>query len=62
MIRIWIRTAVQKRVTSYYTFFSTLCHESCHDLDCERVGFRDTSHIHHNLGSFHLFCPPPPIS
>ena len=27
MIRIWIRTAVQKWVTWYYTFFSTLCHE-----------------------------------
>jgi hypothetical protein len=44
LIRIWMRTAVQKRVTSFGTFLSTLCHEFCHHLDCERFGFRDTPH------------------
>jgi hypothetical protein len=27
VIRVWMRTAVQKRVTSFGTFLSTLCHE-----------------------------------
>jgi hypothetical protein len=43
-IRIWTRTAVQKRVTSYGTFLSTLCHEFCHHLDCQRFGFRQSPH------------------
>ena len=44
LIRVWMRTAVQKRVTSFGTFLSTLCHEFCHHLDRERFGFRDTPH------------------
>ena len=44
LIRVWMRTAVRKRVTSIGTFLSTLCHEFCHHLDCERFGFRDTPH------------------
>ena len=43
-IRVWMRTAVQKRVTSFGTFLSTLCHEFCHHLDRERFGFRETPH------------------
>lgn len=44
VIRVWTRTAVQKRVTSFGTFFSTLCHEFCHHLDCDRFGFSHTPH------------------
>ena len=44
LIRVWMRTAVQKRVASFGTFLATLCHEFCHHLDCERFGFRDTPH------------------
>ena len=44
VIRIWTRTAVRKQVTSFGTFLSTLCHEFCHHLDCERFGFRRTPH------------------
>jgi hypothetical protein len=44
LIRIWMRTAVQKRVTSFGTFFSTLCHEFCHHLDNEHFGFPSTPH------------------
>jgi hypothetical protein len=44
LIRVWMRTAVQKRVTSFGTFLATLCHEFCHPVDCERFGFRDTPH------------------
>ena len=30
LIRVWMRTAVRKEVTSFGTFLSTLCHEFCH--------------------------------
>lgn len=43
-IRIWMRTAVKKQVTSFGTFLSTLCHEFCHHLDCQRFGFRQSPH------------------
>ncbi len=33
LIRVWMRTAVRKEVTSSGTFLSTLCHEFCHHLD-----------------------------
>lgn len=44
VIRVWMRTAVRKQVTSYGTFLSTLCHEFCHHLDLGRFGFRHTPH------------------
>ena len=43
-IRVWMRTAVQHRVTSFGTFLSTLCHEFCHHLDAQSLGFRDSPH------------------
>lgn len=43
-IRVWMRTAVQRRVTSFGTFFSTLCHEFCHHLDMTKLGFPSTPH------------------
>ncbi len=43
-IRVWMRTAVRKQVTSFGTFLSTLCHEFCHHLDCRRFGFGATPH------------------
>jgi hypothetical protein len=44
VIRVWMRTAVRKQVTSLGTFLSTLCHEFCHHLDAQCLGFRDTPH------------------
>lgn len=44
LIRVWMRTAIQQRVTSYGTFFATLTHEFCHHLDRERFGFSETPH------------------
>jgi hypothetical protein len=44
VIRIWTRTAVRKQMTSFGTFLSTLCHEFCHHLDCQRFGFRQSPH------------------
>lgn len=43
-IRVWMRTAVRKEVTSFGTFVSTLCHEFCHHLDFHRFGFGDSWH------------------
>jgi hypothetical protein len=43
-IRIWTRTAVRKQVTSSGTFLSTLCHEFCHHLDCQKFGFSRSPH------------------
>jgi len=44
VIRLWMRTAVRKQITSYGTFLSTLCHEFCHHLDFQRFGFADSWH------------------
>ncbi len=44
MIRVWMRTAVRKEITSFGTLLSTLCHEFCHHLDFQRFGFRDSWH------------------
>jgi hypothetical protein len=44
LIRVWMRTAVRKEVTSFGTFLSTLCHEFCHHLDFERFHFPDSWH------------------
>jgi hypothetical protein len=44
LIRVWMRTAVQKRVTAFGTFFNTLCHEFCHHLDILSLGLPSTFH------------------
>ena len=44
LIRLWMRTAVRKEITSYGTFLSTLCHEFCHHLDFQQFKFPDSWH------------------
>jgi hypothetical protein len=44
LIRVWMRTAVRKEVTSFGTLLSTLCHEFCHHLDFKKFGFVDSWH------------------
>lgn len=44
LIRVWMRTAVRKEITSFGTFLSTLCHEFCHHLDYKKFGFPDSWH------------------
>lgn len=44
LIRLWMRTAIKKQVTSFGTFLSTLCHEFCHHLDCQLLGFPQSWH------------------
>lgn len=44
VIRVWMRTAVRKEVTSFGTFLSTLCHEFCHHLDFQKFEFPNSWH------------------
>lgn len=44
LIRLWMRTAVQKKTTSYGTLLSTLCHEFCHHLDVVAFHLPNTFH------------------
>jgi hypothetical protein len=44
VIRVWMRTAVRKEITSFGTFLSTLCHEFCHHRDFKKFGFADSWH------------------
>ena len=43
-IRIWMRTAVFAKVTSFRGLLHTLLHEFCHHLDREALGFVETPH------------------
>jgi hypothetical protein len=43
-MRVWMRTAVKKEITSFGTFFSTVCHEYCHHLDFQHFKFADSWH------------------
>ena len=43
-IRVWMRTAVLGKVTSYRGLLNTLLHEFCHHLDVKRFGWPDTPH------------------
>jgi len=44
VIRVWMRTAVRKEITSFGTFLSTLCHEFCHHLDFQKFKLADSWH------------------
>lgn len=43
-IRVWMRTAVLGKVTSYRGLLNTLLHELCHHLDVARLGYPETPH------------------
>jgi len=63
-IRIWMRTAVLGKVTSYRGLLHTLLHEFCHHLDREGFGFLETPHTRgfharvDDLYHFALATPP----
>jgi hypothetical protein len=65
-IRIWMRTAVLGKVTSYRGLLHTLLHEFCHHLDREGLGFLDTPHtrgFHARVDDlYHLALATPPES
>jgi hypothetical protein len=44
LIRVWMRTAIRKDITSFGTLLSTLCHEFCHHLDFHRFPFHNSWH------------------
>jgi hypothetical protein len=44
LLRVWMRTAVRKEITSFGTFLSTLVHEFCHHLDFQLFHFADSWH------------------
>jgi hypothetical protein len=43
-IRVWMRTAVLGKVTSFRGLLNTLLHEFCHHLDVRQLGFPSTPH------------------
>jgi hypothetical protein len=63
-IRIWMRTAVLGKVTSYRGLLHTLLHEFCHHLDREALGFSETPHtrgFHSRVDDlYHLALATPP--
>jgi len=64
LIRVWMRTAVRKRVTSFGTFLSTLCHEFCHHLDIHGLGFPNTYHtrgFYERTAVFYHCCRDTPL-
>ncbi len=44
LIRLFMKTAVQKKTSSYGTFLSTLVHEFCHHLDVVSLELPNTFH------------------
>ena len=44
LVRVWMRTAVRKEITSFGTLLSTLVHEFCHHLDFQLFHFSDSWH------------------
>jgi len=63
-IRIWMRTAVLGKLTSYRGLLHTLLHEFCHHLDREGFGFLETPHtrgFHARVDDlYHLALATPP--
>lgn len=43
-IRVWMRTAILEKVTSYRGLLNTLLHEFCHHLDIKGLKFTRTPH------------------
>jgi hypothetical protein len=63
-IRVWMRTAVLGKVTSFRGLLHTLLHEFGHHLDRERLGFAQTPHtrgFHARVDDlYHLALATPP--
>ncbi len=64
VIRVWMRTAVLGKVTSFRGLLNTLLHEFCHHLDVRRFGWTDTPHTRGFFGRiddlYHLALATPP--
>ena len=44
VVKVWMRTAQQRRVVAFRTFLRTLLHELCHHLDYVLLGLEDSFH------------------
>ena len=44
IVKLWMRTAANKRVVAFRSFLRTLLHELCHHLDYELYKFEETFH------------------
>lgn len=44
VIKVWMRTAQQRRVVAFRTFLRTLLHELCHHLDYMLLRLKDSFH------------------
>jgi hypothetical protein len=64
VIRVWMRTAVLGKVTSFRGLLNTLLHEFCHHLDVKRFAWPSTPHTRGFYGRvddlYHLALATPP--
>jgi hypothetical protein len=64
VIRVWMRTAVLGKVTSFRGLLNTLLHEFLHHLDVKRFAWPDTPHTRGFFGRiddlYHLALATPP--
>lgn len=44
VLRLWMKTAIQKKTSAYGTFLNTLVHEFCHHLDVVALDMPNTFH------------------
>lgn len=44
VLRLWMKTAIQKKTSAYGTFLNTLVHEFCHHLDVVSLDMPNTFH------------------
>jgi hypothetical protein len=63
-IKVWMRTAKQKRVVAFKTFLRTLLHEICHHLDVRyyrlEESFHTTGFYQRESSLFRQLVPPAP--
>ncbi|MGD0835371.1 MAG: hypothetical protein ABSB49_01850 [Polyangia bacterium] len=64
-IRVWMRTAVLGKITSYRGLLNTLLHEFCHHLDVKHFGWSETPHTRGFYGRidelYHLALATPAV-
>ena len=44
VLTLWMRTAKQRKVVSFRTFFRTFVHELCHHVDFDKFGLAESFH------------------
>ena len=63
IVKLWMRTAANKRVVAFRSFLRTLLHELCHHLDYEHYQLEETFHTEgfykRESSLFHQLVPTP---